>query len=62
MRNTAVAQRPTRLSAWDIPTKTDAQQWQRSLASRHSPAKASHFQIPKSGNYHRSQRIAKAAI
>lgn len=62
MRNTAAAQRPTQRSAWDIPSKTFAQDMQRCQSSAHAPVKASYFHIPKAADTYRSQRIARVAI
>lgn len=62
MRNTAAAQRPTQRSAWDIPARSIAQDFQQTTRLAHAPKPSQHFHIPKPADTHRSQRIAKAAI
>ncbi len=62
MRNTAAAQRPTQRSAWDIPSKTFAQDMQHSTNLARTPKPSQHFHIPKPADTYRSQRIARAAI
>ena len=63
MRNRAATACPTRASAWDIPSKTAAQELQLYRGRARTPKLSQQiFHIHKSADTLRAQRMAKAAI